>query len=220
MKQSIETPITGIVVYRNILSIDEQLQLITIIEETGCLKDSDDNWNYFGMRGRHFSNLNKYDQFVRFCAEKIKAVIETIDDSLVWTPFTHMLTLYYPSSKGMGWHSDSYGGNDGDKGAPVYSLTLGNSCIFEYKLVGTHDINSVELRSGDIIVFGGPQRLMYHRVKSVKMGSFNLKDNFNARINLTLRTCTGFTEEDEARFQTNEYVARLKSKYDARKKTL
>jgi len=129
---------------------------------------------------------------------------------LVWAPFTHMLTLYYPSERGIGWHTDSYGGNDGDEGAPVYSLTLGNSCIFEYKLVGTKTKLSVELHSGDIIVFGGPQRLMYHSVKSVKMGTFTLKENFNARINLTLRTCTGFTEEDEAKYQTDNYDKRLR----------
>jgi len=204
-----QSPTKGIVIYRNILSIDEQLKLIDIIEKKGELKDTKDNWNYFGHRGRRFSNLNKYDEFVNSLMTKIKAIVEELDPTLIWPPFTHMLTLWYPNNRGIGEHVDGYGGNDGDKGAPVYSLALGNSCIFEYKLVGTKNKISVELKSGDIIVFGGPQRLMPHSVKSIKMGSFTLKENFNARINLTLRTCTNFTDEDEARYQTDEYVKRI-----------
>jgi alkylated DNA repair dioxygenase AlkB len=202
-------PVPGIVIYRNILSTEDQLKLINIVETSGDLKDENNKWNFLGYRGRRFSNLDKYDDYVKECMQKIKTKVEEIDESLVWKPFTHMLTLWYPSDKGVGWHVDSYGGNDGDEGAPVYSLTLGNSCIFEYKLVGTKEKLSVELHSGDIIVFGGEQRLMYHSVKLVKMDSFNLKENFNARINLTLRTCTGFTDEDEVKYQTGEYVKRL-----------
>ena len=41
------------------------------------------------------------------------------------------------------------------------------------------------------------------------LNSFTLKENFDARINLTLRTCTGFTEEDETKYQTDVYVARI-----------
>lgn len=211
-KLDITNNVSGIVIVRNILSISDQLKLINIIEEAGGLKNSDGKFNFFGLRGRRFNNLNKYDEFVTLCMQKIKVIIEEIDKTLVWAPFTHMLTLYYPDAKGIGSHVDQYGGNDGDQGAPVYSLTLGNSCTFEYKLVGTKKVIPVELHSGDIIVFGGEQRLMYHGVKCVKVNSFKLKENFNARINLTLRTCTGFTEEDEAMYQTDVYVKRILDK--------
>lgn len=211
-KISVDNSVSGIVIVRNILTIEEQLKLIQIVENTGGLKDIDGNWNFFRHRGRKFSNLNKYEDYVKLTTLKIKTQIESIDSTLVWKPFTHMLTLWYPNNRGIGEHRDSYGGNDGDEGAPVYSLTLGNSCIFEYKLVGTKNKISVELHSGDIIVFGGEQRLMYHGVKSVKQGSFTLKENFDARINLTLRTCTGFTDEDEIKYQTDQYVKSLTKK--------
>lgn len=204
-----ECKTSGIVICRNILSIDEQLKLIEKIEHTGGLKNTKHKWNYFGHRGRLFCNLNKYDKYVISLMTRIKEIVENLDQTLVWKPFTHMLTQWYPTNRGIGWHTDSYGGNDGDEGAPVYSLSLGNSCIFEYSLVGTKKRISIELNSGNIIVFGGAQRLMWHCVKSIKMGSFTLKDNFNARINLTLRTCTDFTEEDEARYQTDAYVSNL-----------
>src|SRR5436853_5353612 len=209
MQSTKDQCVPGIVIVRDILSKDEQLQLINIIHDADGFKDINGNWNFFGRRGRRFNNLDKYDEFVKLCMQRIKQTVEELDSTLIWPPFTHMLTLWYPDSKGIAWHVDQYGGNDGDAGAPVYSLTLGNSCIFEYKLVGTKKKISVELHSGDIIGFGGPQRLMYHSVKSIKMGSFTLKENFDARINLTLRTCTGFTEEDETKYQTDVYVARI-----------
>lgn len=202
--------VTGIVIVRGILTSEEQLQLIDIVESAGGLKDSDGDWNFMGYRGRRFSSLEAYDQRVMGYMQNIKKKVEALDSTLVWTPFTHMLTWYYPDTRGIGWHVDGYGGNDGDEGAPVYSLTLGNSCLFEYKLVGTKKKVSVELHSGDLIVFGGPQRLLYHCVKSIKKGSFTLKEGFDARINLTLRTCTGFTAEDEARYQTDPYIKKFK----------
>ena len=118
---------TGIVVCRNILTLDEQLRLIDIVERKAGLKDSNQQWNFLNKRGRYFGSLVAYPEadfiFLSECSEKFKTVVEQIDPTLVWPPTTHMLTWWYPTSNGMGWHSDSYGGNDGDEGAPVYSLT-------------------------------------------------------------------------------------------------
>jgi alkylated DNA repair dioxygenase AlkB len=87
------------------------------------LKDVNGQWNYLGYRGRCFHHLDEYDPFIKECMQRIKETVEVLDLSLVWAPFTHRLTLYYPVKRGIGWHVD------GDQGAPVYSLTLGNSCI-------------------------------------------------------------------------------------------
>lgn len=209
----------GVVIVRNILTLEEQLRLIDIVQRKGNLKDADNMWNFFGIRGRHFCNITKYTkedtEFLIFCTQKFKNIVEKLDISLVWPPVTHMLTMWYPDTKGMGWHRDGYGGNDGDEGAPVYSLTLGNSCIFEYKLEGENKVKrEVELYSGDIIVFGSCQRLMMHRVKSVKKGSFLQKKDFDARINLTFRTCTDFNSDNEAEYQTEAYTQKLKEKWN------
>ena len=208
----------GVVIVRNILSLEDQLKLIDIIERKGNLKDKDDKWNFLGFRGRCFSNISKYPDedaaFLKSCCVKFKEIVEKLDSTLVWLPVTHMLTLWYPDTKGMGWHRDGYGGNDGDEGAPVYSLTLGNSCVFEYKLEdGKKTKKQVVLNSGDLIVFGGPQRLMLHRVQSVDKGSFDKKEGFNARINLTFRTCTNFNSDDESAYQTDNYTQKLKEKW-------
>jgi len=107
----------------------------------------------------------------------------------------------------MGWHKDGYGGNDGDEDAPVYSLTVGNSCVFQWRPVDDGSLTeSAELRSGDVIVFGGPQRMMFHRVQKVLQGTFQ---GFDARINITFRKLAEFTADDEKRFQTDVYQERI-----------
>lgn len=214
----------GIVILRKILTLDEQLKLIDMVERTGGLIDLDSKWNFFGKRGRYFSSLKKYSEsdykFLTEICSRFKTRAETVDSTVTWAPVTHLLTLWYPDTNGMGWHVDSYGGNDGDKGAPVYSLTIGNSCVFEYKLVGTKIKQSVILESGDLIIFGGPQRLMPHSVKKVLTGTFMLKENFEARINLTFRTCTDFSEADEQAYQTDIYTDRLTKKWAEKKNSM
>jgi hypothetical protein len=75
-----------------------------------------------------------------------------------------------------------------------------------------HKKHSVELNSGDLIVFGGPQRMMVHQVKKINKGTFKEKPDFDARINLTFRTLSNFTAEDEEMYTTDSYVTSLKNK--------
>lgn len=51
-------------------------------------------------------------------------------------------------------------------GNPVVTISLGDSCIFRFgnSETRTRPWNDVELRSGDLFVFGGPSRLAYHGV--------------------------------------------------------
>src|SRR5579872_751608 len=213
--------VQGIVILRGILSLDEQLKLIDIAKRKGGLQNEDGTFNFYG-RGRHFCGITKYPdddaKFLGECCKRFKLKAESADPLLIWPTVTHVLTYYYPETKGLPWHVDDYGGNNGDVGAPVYSLTLGNTCVFEYKLVGGDgSINKVELNSGDLIVFGGPQREIQHTVSLVKKGSFNKIEGFDARINMTFRTCTDFSEASEALYQTDVYSKRLKDEWEKKK---
>ena len=207
------------------------MALIDLIERNGGLKDDNGLWNFKSgrnvpLRGRKFQRITNYSvndaEFLLDIVKKFKVIVEEVDPSLTFDQVTHMLTLWYPDEKGMGWHKDGYStknrkSNDGDFGAPVYSLTLGNTCIFKYKLVGEKFVRSVELESGDIIVFGSDQREMYHQVSEVKCGTFKKKDGFDARINLTFRTCSDLTEEDDLDYQTENYNERLKEHWKNKK---
>lgn len=72
------------------------------------------------------------------------------------------LINFYAADARMGMHRDS----DEKSDAPVVSLSLGDTCLFRFgnTTTRTRPYTDVELRSGDLFVFGGPSRLAYHGV--------------------------------------------------------
>lgn len=99
-----------------------------------------------------------------------------------YSPDVALVNLYEGAAK-LGMHRDS----DERSRAPVVSLSLGASCTFRFggteRSAGWQDI---ELRSGDLFVFGGPTRLNYHGV--VALGDPGPPELALAgRINVTLR---------------------------------
>src|SRR2546430_8224871 len=66
----------------------------------------------------------------------------------------------YASGAHLGLHLDGEEPSD----APVVTLSLGDSCVFRFAGVDRRNgpFTDVELRSGDLLVFGGPSRRLYH----------------------------------------------------------
>lgn len=101
------------------------------------------------------------------------------------------LVNYYSPTATMGMHQDK----DEQSSMPIVSVSLGNSGIFragntEHKNLPHQD---VLLASGDLIVFGGPSRFMFHGVPKILPGTSPAGLDFpNGRINITLRH-TGLT---------------------------
>ena len=89
-----------------------------------------------------------------------------------------------------------------DKGesleAPVVSVSLGDDATF---LAGGakrgEPVRRLELRSGDIVWFGGPSRLIYHGIEGIEPGTSDLLKQSAAlkagRVNLTLRRTSQVT---------------------------
>ena len=96
------------------------------------------------------------------------------------------LVNYYDSAARMGMHQD----RDERGDAPVVSLSLGDACVFRF---GNTEHRGkpwadVELRSGDLFVFGGPSRLAYHGVPKTLPGTGPLDIGLaEGRLNITLR---------------------------------
>lgn len=72
------------------------------------------------------------------------------------------LVNFYDGHARMGMHRDE----DERSDAPVVSLSIGASCVFRF---GNREgrgrpYTDVELRSGDLFVFGGPSRFCFHGV--------------------------------------------------------
>jgi len=113
-------------------------------------------------------------------------------------PYPHppeaCLINYYAEGTRMGLHQDR---DEADFDAPVLSVSLGDTARF--RLGGTTRGGPTEsflLRSGDVMILAGPNRLAFHGVDKVLAGSSNLllayPDLFPAggRINLTMRRVT------------------------------
>lgn len=214
----IEKIINGIVIIRNFLSIEEQKKVVEIVEKFGKLINDEGNPNFSKTRGRNYSNLDEYDredrEFMKDICERTMTDVREIDNTIPNSNVTHLLTLYYLTKIGMGYHKDD-GENDGDSDAPVISFTIGNSCIFDCKI--DNEVFPNVLNSGDVIVFGGPQRMVLHRVKKIINGTVpNYLNLDNARINLTFRQATSVIGHED-NFSTDKYVEKLKEEWENKK---
>jgi len=94
------------------------------------------------------------------------------------------LVNFYDAGARMGMHQDR---DEADFSHPVVSISLGDDALFR---IGNETrggrTESVWLRSGDVLVMGGPARLLHHGIDRVKPGTSTLLPQ-GGRINLTLR---------------------------------
>ncbi len=102
-------------------------------------------------------------------------------------PYAYDIALinFYDGDARMGMHRDS----DEKTDAPVVSLSLGDTCVFRFGNPATRarPYTDVELRSGDLFVFGGPSRFAYHGVPRVHPGTGPPGLGLTGRLNVTLR---------------------------------
>ena len=101
-------------------------------------------------------------------------------------PEACLVNLYRGDAR-MGLHQDR---DEAAVDAPVLSVSLGDEALF--RIGGTTrkgETCSLTLRSGDVLVFGGPARMAFHGVDRIRTGSSTLIPR-GGRINLTLRRVT------------------------------
>ncbi|WP_069758776.1 alpha-ketoglutarate-dependent dioxygenase AlkB [Streptomyces sp. LUP47B] len=112
---------------------------------------------------------------------------EAVRDALGPQEVSYDIALinFYDGDARMGMHRDS----DERSDAPVVSLSLGDTCVFRFgnPETRTRPYTDIELRSGDLFVFGGPSRLAYHGVPRVHPGTAPPELGLTGRLNITLR---------------------------------
>ncbi|WP_367325122.1 alpha-ketoglutarate-dependent dioxygenase AlkB [Streptomyces sp. HUAS ZL42] len=119
-----------------------------------------------------------------------RAVTEAFGpDAATTAAYDIALINFYDGGARMGMHRDS----DEKSDAPVVSLSLGDTCVFRFgnTETRTRPYTDVELRSGDLFVFGGPSRFAYHGVPRVHPGTAPAGLGLTGRLNITLRV-SGF----------------------------
>ncbi|MYW05719.1 alpha-ketoglutarate-dependent dioxygenase AlkB [Streptomyces sp. SID3343] len=96
------------------------------------------------------------------------------------------LVNFYDARARMGLHRDA----DEASLAPVVSLSIGDACVFRFgnTETRTRPWTDIELRGGDLVVFGGPSRLAYHGVPKTLPGTGDPRTGLAAgRLNITIR---------------------------------
>jgi alkylated DNA repair protein (DNA oxidative demethylase) len=97
------------------------------------------------------------------------------------------LVNYYAGNAKMGLHQDK---DEEDFAAPVLSVSLGDTGIFRVGGSSRKDpTQQLELKSGDVVVLGGEDRLAYHGIDRILAGTSDLIPE-GGRFNLTLRRVT------------------------------
>ena len=99
-----------------------------------------------------------------------------------FAPDACLINLYEPGAR-MSLHQDR---DEGDFGAPIVSVSLGLPAIFLFGGLQRSDkTRRYRLEHGDIVVWGGPARLVFHGVAPLADGEHAVMGR--QRINLTFR---------------------------------
>ncbi len=85
-------------------------------------------------------------------------------DALAFAPDAAIVNRYPPGAR-LGLHQDG----EEPSAAPVVTISLGDTCTFRLAAVDrrTGPFTDLEVRSGDLVVFGGTNRLIYHGIPKV-----------------------------------------------------
>ncbi len=99
-----------------------------------------------------------------------------------FAPDSCLINYYEPKSK-MGLHQDK---NEEDYTQPIVSVSLGLPATFLFGgMKRTDPTRKIRLEHGDVVVWGGKSRMVYHGVMPLKAGEHEAAGSL--RINLTFR---------------------------------
>jgi len=116
-----------------------------------------------------------------------RAVTDTFGPSAghEFEPDAVIANLYSPGAR-LGLHQDA----EEPSPAPVVTISIGDACLFSIAGVDrrTSPFIDIHLHSGDLLVFGGPSRRIYHGVPKVYDNSGPRIPGLGAgRLSLTIR---------------------------------
>ena len=116
------------------------------------------------------------------CFERLAAEATAEAGYTDFAPDACLVNRYEPGAR-LSLHQDR---NDRDFANPIVSVSLGLMAVFQFGgLKRTDPIAKYALRHGDVAVWGGPSRLVFHGVATLKDGCHPKLGR--TRINLTLR---------------------------------
>ena len=99
-----------------------------------------------------------------------------------YDPDACLINRYLTGAK-LSLHQDR---DENDQWSPIVSVSLGLPAVFLWGGKRRRDsVRRLQLESGDVVVWGGPARFVYHGVSSLRAGDHPLTGS--TRLNLTFR---------------------------------
>ena len=177
-KARVEVIEPGLVILRQFIDDAECRKIAEMAQAMGS-DSAEDGFYTTDQNGNRVLNTGEargriYDRATRFPPELIQQSDNAVsaaceaDPAMPEMTCTHLLLNMYTTSAGLIWHRDIYE-NDGKSDHPVVNLSIGASCLFGFKHEDTDEERTVTLHSGDVILFGGPCRLIKHAVLSIDL---------------------------------------------------
>eukprot|EP01062_Namystynia_karyoxenos_P072345 TRINITY_DN6842_c0_g1_i1.p1 TRINITY_DN6842_c0_g1~~TRINITY_DN6842_c0_g1_i1.p1 ORF type:complete len:721 (+),score=143.86 TRINITY_DN6842_c0_g1_i1:79-2163(+) len=128
----------------------------------------------------------------QLCAEQFEAAAAVSHCLPAMDAACVVINFYSPECAGLEWHRDGDEVPDairGGTGRPVLSVSVGDDCDFGWKPRSAADAaRTLRLRSGDVLVFGGPSRGIPHAVTAIHGGTRPVELRMPpGRLNLTFR---------------------------------
>lgn len=109
-------------------------------------------------------------------------ILSGVAGYLAFDPDVCLINCYEVGAK-MGLHHDA---DEKDKAAPIVSVSLGLPCTFVWGGLERSDpVRSFRLEHGDVLVWGGASRMVFHGVRPLQAGQHHLLGA--QRWNLTFR---------------------------------
>jgi len=198
--REIDTFMEGFRLWPGALCADEQVKLLTSIEaalDVAPLYDpvtpggralsvrmsnmGDVGWGTdragYRYQPHHPVNNRPWPQIPPVCLELWARLTDWSDP-----PDSCLINLYRGTAR-MGLHQDR---DEADTGAPVLSISLGDTAVFRIGAAEGGPTRTLNLMSGDVCALTGPARLARHGIDRVLAGS-SQRVTGGGRINLTLR---------------------------------
>ncbi|KAK9059666.1 hypothetical protein SSX86_020370 [Deinandra increscens subsp. villosa] len=112
--------------------------------------------------------------FVRLAQTAIESAQDHFDDDHhlpSMTPDTCIVN-FYTSGGRLGLHQDCDESSDSlRRGLPVVSISIGDPAEFWYGHIRDEDkLSKILLESGDVLIFGGKSRLIFHGINKIDLG--------------------------------------------------
>ncbi|VFQ78944.1 unnamed protein product [Cuscuta campestris] len=218
LESSYEWLQSGMILLKNYVSISEQVEIVKTCEALGgfyqpgyrnggklklhmmCLGRAwDPQTGYNKIDGSRALPAipDKLTSLVKRALQDSQAILE-LEDKLPSMSPDICIVNFYSTAGGLGLHQNYTQDRDESieslrRGLPVVSISIGDAAEFLYG--DKRDLKKakkVVLRSGDVLIFGGKSRLVFHGVKSIIPSSAPLalvKECMlrPGRLNLTVR---------------------------------